>query len=135
MSARLETAITKLHNLDASLTPVALGNAREVAIVEGLIALAENFGKEIEHTYIHSNGDIKFNIKGADQGNGEYGAGLAALLSKVPTRCGIHAIQADVLPQANWTWINHFDAEKLLKIVGEELFDIGVENEAPAPKM
>ncbi len=132
MTNRLEAAINSLYSLDPSMTPVALGNAREAAIVEGLNALAETFGKKIAFTYIHSDGDLKFNIEGADRGNGEFGPDLAAYLSKVPTRSGIEASERTVLPENNWLWINHFAAEKLLKIVGKEMFDIDPEHTIPA---
>jgi hypothetical protein len=128
MTNRLETAINNLYDLDSSLSPMALGNAREAAIVEGLKALAEHFGKEIQFTYIDSNGDFKFNIEGADRGHGQFGEGLAAMLSKVATRTGSVATEGCVLAQNNWTFINHFQAEKLIKIVGRELFDIDPEN-------
>jgi hypothetical protein len=128
MTNRLEAAVNALYALDTSQTPVALGRAREAAIVEGLNALAENFGKKIDFTYIHSNGDLKFNIEGADRGIGEFGANLAAYLSKIPTRTGLQPSEGTVLPENNWLWINHFAAEKLLKIVGKEMFDIDPDN-------
>lgn len=130
MTNKLEDAINRLYNLDRSLSPLALGRQREAAIVDGLNALAAHYGKEIDYTYIDSRGDLKFNIKGADRGEGQYGEELAAQLSKVPTRTGMTAIKSEVMGQNNWLYINHFDAEHLLTLVGKELFDISAE---PAP--
>jgi hypothetical protein len=124
MSANLdfEEAINNLWNLDHSLKPVQLGDAREKAIVNGLHALAAVFGKEIDYTFIDANGELNFNILGAAQGRGgEYGEDLAALLSQVPRRMGISPTTSPMLPQNNWCRINHFDAERLLNIAAEEI--------------
>jgi hypothetical protein len=125
MSHDLEETINRLWNLDTSLKPVPFGDAREQAIIDGLHALAGHFGKEIDYTHIDANGELNFFIKGASQGlGGEYGEDLAALLSQVPRRTGVSATTSAVLPENNWCRINHFEAEKLLKIAGEEIFGI-----------
>ncbi len=133
MSHDLEETIIRLWNLDTSLKPVPFGDAREKAIVDGLHALAGHFGKEIDYTYIDANGELNFFIKGASQGlGGEYGEELAALLSQVPRRTGISATDAPVLPENNWCRINHFAAEKLLMLAGEEIF--GIDGPDASPK-
>ena len=140
MTQRLADAITSLYSLDTALSPVALGEAREAAIVEGLHALAEAFGKKIEFTYIHSNGDLRFVLEGADRGEGHFGIELAGYLSMVSTRTGVRACQREVLPGGNWLWINHFEAEKLLKIVGRDMLGIAPEvdgitgSQVPVPR-
>lgn len=136
MTDRLESAINDLYSIDRSLNPLEFSRAREAVLIEGLHALAEHFGKEIEHTYIDSNGDLKFHIEGARKGEGEFGDELAATLSKVATRSGAQASKTVILGQNNWTWLNHFEAEKLLKMVGKELFDIDPDNSvAVAPRI
>ncbi len=137
MSHDLEETINRLWNLDTTLKPAPYGNARETAIVEGLHALAAHFGKEIDFTRIDANGELNFNLKGSAQGlGGEYGEELAAIISQVPRRMGVSPTDAAMLPQNNWCRINHFDAERLLKIVGEDLFGItGPGNSAPANRM
>lgn len=135
MSQSLEETIHRLWNLDTSLKPVPFADKREAAIVDGLNALAGNFGKEIDFTYIDANGELTFNIKGASRGlGGEYGEELAALLSQVPRRTGISPTSSPVLPENNWCRINHFDAERLLKIAGEEIFGIEGPDSGAGPK-
>jgi hypothetical protein len=125
MSHDLEETIHRLWNLDESLKPVQLGDAREKAIIDGLHALAAHFAKEIDYTYIDANGELDFFVKGASRGHGgEYGEDLAALLSQVSRRTGVSPTNAAVLPENNWCRINHFEAEKLLKIAGVEIFGI-----------
>lgn len=132
MTDQLETAIRSLWNIDPELRPVPYGDAREKAIVAGLHALAANYGKEIEFTCIDSRGELAFNIKGAREGRGgEYGEDLAAVLSLVPRRTGTVWTTSPVLAQNNWCWINHFEAEALLKIVGENLYGITGPDAAP----
>lgn len=135
MSHDLEEAIVKLWNIDPDLKPVQFGDHREDAIVAGLHGLAAHFGKEIDFTHIDSRGELNFFIKGASRGlGGEYGEELAAVISKVPRRTGDQSTNRPVLAQNNWCRINHFDAERLLKIVGEEFFGItGPIEEAQAP--
>lgn len=138
MTSLLEQAIRDLHSVDTNQTPFEVANQREKALVAGLHALAAHFGKEIEYTMIDARGEFKFNIRGAAQGlGGQYGEGLAEALSKVPRRMGILTTTASMLPENNWCWINHFDAEKMLKTIGEEMFGIaGPEGDlSPSPKM
>jgi hypothetical protein len=136
MSHDLEETINRLWNLDTSLKPVPFGDARENAIVDGLHALAGHFGKEIDFTCIDANGELNFFIKGASQGlGGEYGEELAALLSNVPRRTGVSSTTAAVLPENNWCRINHFAAEKLLKIAGEQIFGIDGPDASPKASM
>jgi len=125
MSNDLEEAINTLWNVDPDLKPVQFADRREDAIVAGLHGLAAHFGKEIEFTRIDANGELNFNLKGASRGlGGEYGEELAAVISQVPRRMGIYPTERPMLPQNNWCRINHFDAERLLKIVGRDLFGI-----------
>lgn len=125
MSHDLEEAVNRLWNLDTTLKPFPLANAREKAIVDGLHGLAAHYGKEIEYTYIDARGELGFVIEGASRGNGgEYGEDLARMLSNVPHRTGYASTTAALLPENNWCHINHFAAEKLLKIAGEEIFGI-----------
>lgn len=125
MSDKLEQAIRDLWNIDPSLKPVLYGDAREKAIVAGLHALAGHFGKEIAFTHINARGELAFNLKGAEIGRGgEYGEELATVLSHVPRRTGMSPFSYPASPISNWCWLNHFDAERMLKIVGQDFYDI-----------
>ncbi len=136
MSHDLEETINRLWNLDTSLKPVPFGDAREKAIIEGLHALAGHFGKEIDFTCIDANGELNFFIKGASQGLGggvRRGSGRALVPGAAPH--GVSATTASVLPENNWCRINHFAAEKLLKIAGEEIFGIDGPDASPKASM
>ena len=131
MTERLEAAIHRLWNVDAGMSPLAIAREREAAIVEGLVELARMHGREIEQTYIDSNGELAFNVEGSREGKVSYGPDLAAVLSNVSRRTGIAPTSAAVLPEGAWCRINHFEAERLLKIVGADEFGIdGPENAA-----
>ena len=136
MNERLKNALDALQNLDRSLSPVALGNAREDALIEGLHGLADEYGKKINPTFINAWGEMDFNIIG-DMGpgnhlpSGQYGEELAAFLSEIATRTGTTASVGHVLPENGWTMINHFEVEKLLLNVAEKLLNQEPENSAP----
>ncbi|WP_455233068.1 hypothetical protein [Geopseudomonas aromaticivorans] len=117
MSQALKAAIDRLNNLDTSLKPVQLADQREAALVDGLHALAANYGLAIEFTHIDANGEMKFTTKGGEP----YGEELASWLSTIPRRTGLQPTSTPVLPSANWGRLNHFDVERLLKAVGESL--------------
>lgn len=126
MNDCLKGAVETLRNPDTSMKPVQLGDQREAALVAGLHGLAEEFGKQISHTYIDSNGEMAFNIIGPE-GNtpgascGQYGEELAAWLSTVPRRTGARPTTSPILPENGWCRINHFDVERLLLAVAEDL--------------
>ncbi|NTF18072.1 hypothetical protein G6L37_06615 [Agrobacterium rubi] len=126
MPNNLEEAVVELWNVEQpDQTPLEFANLREKAIVEGLHALAGYYDKEIDYTYIDANGELNFFIKGASQGRGgEYGEDLAEMLSRVSRRTGISSTKSPVLPENNWCRINHFEAERLLKIAGSEIYGI-----------
>ena len=125
MKDRLRNALEALRNLDRSLSPVALGEAREKAIVEGLHGLAEEYGRKIGFTYIDSLGELEFNIEPSKPGlhDGTYGEELAVWLSQINTRSGYLPSKRNILPQNNWCRIHHFEAEKLLHMVAERMLD------------
>ncbi len=68
MSESLTSIVDELNNLDhGAMSPVEYARRREDCLVRGLNALAAEYGKEIETTRIEANGDMRFNIKGADR--------------------------------------------------------------------
>ena len=121
MNERLKTALHALLNLDRTLKPVQLADAREAGLVEGLYGLAAEYGVHIAFTCINSNGEMAFNVKSGYNGcSGIYGEQLASWLSRVPHRYGLAATDSPVLPENSWCWINHFDVERLLRMVATE---------------
>lgn len=133
MSAAFESAVHRLWNIDRTMSPVEVGREREAALVEGLVELARMHGREISLTYIDSNGEMAFNIAGTEHGRGDaYGEELAEVLSLVRRRTGIATTDAPVLPENSWCRINHFEVERMLKIVGADLFGIDGPGQQPS---
>lgn len=114
MNDRLRNALHALLTLDTTLKPVPFADAREKSLVEGLHGLAAEYGTSIAHTCINALGEMAFNVQG------QYGEDLAAWLSRVPRRCGTSPTRSPVLPENNWCWLNHFDAERLLRLYAAE---------------
>lgn len=114
-------AVRALDEAQSAGKPVQVGQAREKALIDGLMALAKACGKTIQNPLaIDSNGELNFNINNDWPRNPVvegYGIELAAWLGEVPTRTGEEATQSGVLPESNWRRINHFQAEKLLRMV------------------
>lgn len=125
MNSLLREALVALANLDTTLKPVPLANARESALIMGLNGLAAEYGREIQYTRIDTRGEMDFVIKG-----GSWGPELAAWLGTIPVRTGLAAYQGPQLPENGWCHIHHFDVERLLQRVGREM---GVYPAEPAP--
>lgn len=125
MNAMLRDALLALANLDTTLKPLPLANARESALIMGLNGLAAEYGREIQYTRIDARGEMDFFIKG-----GAFGPELAAWLSTIPVRTGELAILGPRLPENSWCRIHHFEVERLLQRVGREM---GVYPSEPAP--
>lgn len=117
----VEQAVKAIDEAQLAGKPVQIGAARAKALIEGLMALANACGKTIKNPLaIDSRGELNFNIDNDWPRNPDvqgYGIELAAWLGEVPTRTGENATQSGVLPESNWRRINHFDAEKLLRMV------------------
>lgn len=128
MNPLLKEALHALKNLDATLKPVPLGDAREAALVQGLHGLAAEYGRELKFTRINALGELDFVISKGDN----YGVELAKWLDTIPVRTGTHAQTGYNLPEHSWCRINHFDVERLLLRVDQELGSTPVEPQ-PAP--
>jgi len=143
MNDRLRDAIDAYRNLDRSLKPYPLGQAREAVLIDFLHGLAAEYGREIDATRINGNGEMAFNVigrhgPGPGRPCGPYGEELAAWLSTVPRRTGVSPTTAPVLPENGWCWINHFHVERLLVDVAAKLAPEageGEEPEASGPRM
>jgi len=109
----------ELIPLRDKLSPFEFSVKRENILVDFLNGLAQKFGKNILHTRIDSGGDLRFCITG--DGKSEFGDELAAVLSKVERRYGIAHISTPANPVNNHCYINHFNVEKLLRIVQSEM--------------
>ena len=128
VNERLQTAASTLGHPDRTLSPLDAGRARETALVDGLVGLAEEFGKEIGFTRIDADGEMAFHIAARhgltpDGERAEYGPGLAEMLSMVPRRTGIHPTETQACPENAWCRINHFDAERLILMAAAKLAD------------
>lgn len=107
--------------------PLQVAAARERALVDGLHALANVTGFNMQPIRgINANGEL--NIYGAqkpmsDAGSQPFGESFAALISMIPRRTGATPTKVPALPENAWCTINHFDAERLIKLVaaGEHL--------------
>ncbi len=119
----VKQAVREIDEAQNAGKPVQIGQAREKALIEGLMALAKAHGKTLQNPLaIDSNGELNFNLKNDWPRNPHvqsYGIELAAWLGEVPTRTGEQANQYGVSPSSNWRRINHFDAEKLLRMVAK----------------
>jgi hypothetical protein len=121
----LRELVGELDSLDgAGLTPRQRGDRRETAIIRGLHALAASFGIGIEPTRINALGEFQFftaSPTGAKLDRPDFGAGLAEMLSLVPRRTGAGAYAGPAASFNNWCWLNHFDAEKLVRLAAARL--------------
>ena len=138
MTERLRDALLVLRALDTSstLSPLAKAAARGGALTEGLQALAAEYGKEADVSGINARGEFSFSVigpegRGPGRPSGQYGEELAAWLSTVPRRTGVAMTSAAVMPENGWCWVNHFDAERLLNAVADQV--LGQEASAPPP--
>ncbi|OUV22978.1 MAG: hypothetical protein CBC55_02745 [Gammaproteobacteria bacterium TMED95] len=111
LSKRLTPIVEQLDANEASdRKPVQKGDARMALVEKGLQALADFFNFPVSIRYI-ATGELEFFGKGETG----FGEGLAAILSKYPTRTGIQATTSTVLPCNGWTRINHFVAEQIIR--------------------
>jgi hypothetical protein len=119
ITPRLTAALKALADLDRTLNPVDLSRAREAALIEGLQALADAYGKTLMPPSIDGRGDMSFTLS-PPNGGPTYGVDLAAWLNEIPVAYGMtNHMQGHVLPQNNWCRINHFNVERLLEKVQE----------------
>lgn len=138
MTQRFAAAMEALDNPDRSLKPWPAAQAKEVALFEGLRALAAAFGKEIEPIRVYANGEINFNIVGAEglgegRPSGQYGEEIAGLLSRFPTRTGDRSYVSEVLPVNGWLYMRYSDIEPMLRLARETVKMPEADGEAPAP--
>ena len=118
---QLQVAADVLRNPDPSLSPMATAKQRNLALTDGLVALAAKYGKQIYTTGINGNGEMPFTIAGlVPPYCGTYGDELAGWLNRIPVRTGINPIQGCVQPYNGWCYINHFDAARLILLVAAE---------------
>jgi len=138
MTQRFAAAIEALDNIDPSLKPWPAAQAKEAALIEGLRALADVFGKEVAPVRFYANGEINFNIVGSEglgegRPSGQYGEVIAGILSKFPTRTGVAAHVGTVLPQNGWCYIRYADIEPMLRMAAEIVLKPEAADEATAP--
>ncbi|MNF20722.1 hypothetical protein D3C87_686450 [compost metagenome] len=115
----LDPIIAELSAIEANqeIKPVEAGNLRDAAIAKGLRAIAAHYGKTlVEPLHIDANGEYRFTITN----DGEYGNELVALINHIPLRTGVSPSKGTMLGCNGWCRINHFDAERLLKIAHQQ---------------
>lgn len=123
----ISTIITSLDDLNdafskGNIKSVAHGNSRITLLQKGLEALADAYDFPADVRYI-STGEFTFNGnrgKHKESPCAPFGKELANWLNTIPTRTGLEPKQGYVLPESGWLWINHFDAERLLRAVHAE---------------
>lgn len=126
-------AVTKLQNNEAQflkgkVTPVEHSRVRENALSDALFYLAADMGVNLNKSKlnINSNGDFDFQGENALRGGDPFSKELCDFLNKHGvTRNGVDTSTAsEMIPdQSNWTFINHFGAEKLVK---ERIVELGL---------
>lgn len=127
MNQNLITAIEALKAVHAAFAAktaraVANGYQREKAIGDALRAMAADFGLELGPVNIRSDGDIAITAVYGPANPQTYPATalkfgeFAKWLNVAKTRTGMqcYGYKAVLTPDANWCFINHFAAEKLV---------------------
>lgn len=115
MSSEFQKAMASLHETHTEfahnrLSPVAHGRAREAALIAAVTAMAAEMGVTLNPIYcIDANGELSLVT------SGRYGEAYAGWLNKVSVRTGIYP-GATMLPEGSWCRINHFEAERLVKL-------------------
>lgn len=119
----MQPIASALHNIDDNFAkaPIQYGNKRIMLLKQGLLLLAEHFNFPATVHYL-SAGEFSFNgDRDSHDGNcAPYGDELALLLNTIQTRTGISPSRGHVLPQNGWCKIKHFEAHKLLLLLGEK---------------
>ncbi len=106
--------------IDNSLSPLAEGDRREIALAEGLRRLAAANGiKFREPLQIDSNGEFSLAVVGSDPQHpnacGKFGETIAALLNESGgARCGILPTKYHSA-ENGWCRLNHFAAQSILE--------------------
>lgn len=121
MTPKLKAAIGALQLAHAEFAKGALSSsdhsrARETAIADGLLSLAESHGTVLEGPlHIDSRGEFRIVVPCPSPGvrSPGYGKEFADALTRHNARTGI-APGAHLLPESSWCYLNHFDAERLL---------------------
>ncbi len=115
------SAVDALNRAEQAGAPVQVGAARELALIEGLMAIAEAAGASLERPVgIDARGEISvIGIRDNIGASKAYGADFAALISAVPRRTGTVSTETPSLPESGWCRIHHFDVEKLIRLIAE----------------
>ncbi|TXH16998.1 MAG: hypothetical protein E6R03_04555 [Hyphomicrobiaceae bacterium] len=112
--------LSKSLQRNCEMSPYEAGRHREHHLCTGLIWLAGHFGKDLcVPLYIDAHGEIPFNLVHIQgKPSPQFGEGLAEWLNKITVRTGVIA-GAVMDPSSNWCRINHFEAERLLRLFAE----------------
>jgi len=125
MNAVIQTVVATLDSPEVRAGGFAASQIREQALIDGLHAIAADCKIKLKPTHIDSNGEFAVNAE-SEKGPfsdvcGPYGEAFASWLSRVPRRTGISASTSPVLPENGWCRINHFDAERLVRLYNKEV--------------
>lgn len=118
-----QTAMNALNNSASAGKPVQVADAREAALNKALQYMGAELGVLLEPLRIDARGEISIVAIEQDAERkrhgtcGHYGEAFAHWLSQIPTRTGVTAPHhpREVLPTNGWCWINHFEAERLVR--------------------
>lgn len=102
-----------------TLSAVESAHLREQAIIAGLAALGATAGVSLDIGRIDARGDILVKARSPIGGplsadSGKFGGWLAYVLNSAKPRTGI-AQDAVLCADSSWCFLNHFEAEELLK--------------------
>ena len=122
-SPEFKIAIIELDDVHADaragkLSPVDAGMARETALMKAVTLLAAGLDVILEPMYrIDGRGELR--IMGKD--GCKFGPEFSALLNKYcQPRCGVMP-GATMDASSTWCYINHFDAERMVVAVAEQV--------------
>lgn len=122
LQSKAKEAVEQLAKAQGAGSPLQISRARGAALIQGLMDLAHASGAEISRPAgIDSNGEIAVNGVGIYPSAGSpckpYGETFARVISLVPRRMGMFPTSTPTPPENAWCKIDHFDMERLLKMV------------------
>lgn len=116
---KMTEAVARIDEAQNAGKPIQVGKARESALIDGLMQLAELAGADLERPGgIDANGEVWVVCRrnpstGACESG--YGKSFAHFLNQIPARAGTVSVQGHVMESSSWLMVNHFDLERMIR--------------------